>query len=433
MIRKLIILTSSLTILLFLVITISSVVFRNKLLGEKYFGKFITNTFYSIAEPLSYFRKVRVSNDNYYDKTEKDFLAYDSINNYPNFLISYRDGTSNYIEIIDPNKEKIKKKWVFDLEELRDLSYNKENFKNSKGGLNRIKHPLLNPTDSTIVFHNGKAVFKYKKNKELIWVNNEFVAHHAINSDSEGNIYSCGRRFNSERYDFLPNYEFYGSVLQDDKIFKLDKDSGKILFEKSIINILIENGYFDLLIDDGEFSFDPIHLNDITVAQSDSECWNKDDLLISSRTENIIFLYRPTTNQIIWLKKGPWLNQHDPDFLDGCFVSVFGNDVLDPYKNFNDERIPFEERHFINKNNQLYIVNIKNDSVTTPYNDLFVKAKIKTPTAGQATIFNDSLIFIESTDESKIIMGNKNEVKLEFTKHKSKDRIYFLSWSRLIL
>mgnify|MGYP001118447308 CR=1 FL=1 len=112
---------------------------------------------------------------------------------------------------------------------------------------------------------------------------------------------------------------------------------------------------------------------------------------------------------------------------------LFGNDVLDPYKNFNDERISFEERHFINKNNQLYIVNIKNDSVTTPYNDLFVKAKIKTPTAGQATIFNDSLIFIESTDESKIIMGNKNEVKLEFTKHKSKDRIYFLSWSRLIL
>ena len=45
----------------------------------------------------------------------------------------------------------------------------------------------------------------------------------------------------------------------------------------------------------------------------------KNDLVISLRNLSTILVYRPST-KIKWLKTGPWINNHDAQYLgDGIF------------------------------------------------------------------------------------------------------------------
>ena len=73
---------------------------------------------------------------------------------------------------------------------------------------------------------------------------------------------------------------------------------------------------------------DPIHLNQIRVARQDTRYWHRGDLLLSARHLSMVFLYRPSTNKIIWRKTGPWMNQHSAEFVDDHRISVFNNNVI---------------------------------------------------------------------------------------------------------
>ena len=116
----------------------------------------------------------------------------------------------------------------------------------------------------------------------------------------------------------------------DDGIVKLSPD-GEILFEKSVSQIFIDNGLEYLLfsVGDRNFTLDPIHLNDIQPVNFDSKYWKKGDVFISIRHQSMVFLYRPSTNKIIWKGTGPFFHQHDVDILNDHQISVFNNNSKD--------------------------------------------------------------------------------------------------------
>jgi len=366
---------------------------------------------------------------NYFDKS--------GIDQYPNLLVSYKDqSVGQKFELIDVQTGKILKRWEPDNEYLYNSAYNALNpTKPTEGSDLYFLHPFLLP-DSSLIFTSQltSMITRVDKNSQISWLKNDKVYHHTTEQDHEGNIYVCSRPFTAGKYDMLPKaHEDYKQILMDDEITKINPDNGNILFNKSVMEILLENGYEDLLLSKGQFISDPIHLNDVQPALTDSEYWQKGDLLVSCRNLSSVFIYRPSTNKIIWLQHGPWYNQHDADFLDNNKVVVFGNNVIREESTI-DPKIAKKNLYFSNKrgNNEVYVYNFEQDTITTPYSRLMSGEKVSTYTSGRCDILPNGDLFVEDTNNGRIIFGDSINKKIEYVKRIDEDNISSLFWSRLI-
>jgi hypothetical protein len=193
-----------------------------------------------------------------------------------------------------------------------------------------------------------------------------------------------------------------------------------VKFNKSIADILIENGYQSLL--DIYYEDDAIHLNDVQPASSSTKYWEKGDLLISMRHRNTVALYRPSTNKIIWLKTGPWLAQHDCDFVDEKTIMVFGNDIL---RGKNDT--------LINGQNDIYFYDFEKNEISKPYNKVMKQVGIKTKTQGRSDLLNNGDLFIDESENGKLYIINKDSLKMIYTERFDKNHIKMFNWVRPVL
>ena len=268
---------------------------------------------------------------------------------------------------------------------------------------------------------NTNYLVKINNNSEIEWVKADYEAHHSIELDHENNIWISGRRL----YSKLPELkDKENTKFKDDLIMKINPDNGEVLFEKSVIQILKDNDLYDLVFKNGNYQRDPIHLNDVQPAFTDSDYWKKGDLLISSRHLSTIILYRPSSNKILWYKQGPWLNQHDADFLEDNKISVFGNQVFIGDMEL-EIKLPFEF-------NSVFIHDFENDSVTEPYKTFLESEKIKTLSQGRSEILSNGDLFVEETNNGRIFIGDTIKKKLTFSRRLNDEEISFLHWSRII-
>ena len=180
---------------------------------------------------------------------------------------------------------------------------------------------------------------------------------------------------------------------RDDGYIKVSP-SGKILQEESIRDILEKNEYYGLLYGIGNFEEDLIHLNDAEPILKDDEFTKKGDLMFSSRNLSTVFLYRPSTGKIIWLKNGPWLKQHDVDYNGNGKFSIFDNGTIDSYTNIIKENIP--KFRIVNNQNSIKVYDMKNDKITeiisiTKKNDIFTSAE------GLHRMLKNEDVFVEET------------------------------------
>ena len=293
---------------------------------------------------------------------------------------------------------------------------------------NRAIHPVM-LNDSSIIFNTIYSLVKLNSNSEIVWIASDYHPHHSIEPDHEGNIWLSSKRLYTNIKGLIKNEDQeIKSEFYDDLIMKIDPETGEVLFEKSVINILKENNLYNLIFRNGNYEMDPIHLNDVQPALFDGNYWKKGDLLLSARHLSSIILYRPSTNKILWYKQGPWLNQHDPNFLDNDKISVFGNQVF--------RLSPTGITDVINHPstlNKIFIYDFKLDSITEPYKKLIESEGIFTPTEGRSKILPNGDIFIEETDNGKIIIGNRNKKKISFAKRINSNYITHMNWSRIII
>ena len=356
---------------------------------------------------------------------------------YPKLLVSYKDKEfGQKFDLIDLPTGKLLKQWQPDNAELYDKGFNPKNPENpEKGSDLYFFHPLLMPDSSLIVNSQLTSLLaRVGKDNEIMWFNNDRRYHHTTELDHEGNIYSCTRPFVSGQYDIFPeNYDAYKDVLVDDAITKIDPETGEILSSKSVIQILLDNGYGNLLVNKGQVISDMTHLNDIQPALYDSDYWLTGDLLVSCRNLSTVFLYRPATNTVLWLKTGPWLNQHDVDFYGNTKIVVFGNDVIREESpqgsKITTKPLYFSEK---NKNNDIYVYDFAKDTVTTPYSRLMESEKIRTLTSGRCDILPNGDIFVEDTNNGRLVFGDTLRKKMEYVKRIDDNHISRLFWSRLV-
>ena len=162
---------------------------------------------------------------------------------------------------------------------------------------------------------------------------------------------------------------------------------------------------------------DPIHLNSIEPALSDTEHWKKGDLFLSLKHHSAIILYRPSTNKVINYITGPFAQQHDVDIISEKEISIFNNN------NF------FVENEF----SEVLIYNLQTKQFKKLFNEQLKQEKLKTYSSGMCQILNDGALMVEEQNHGRIILfNNKGEKEWEFVNKDKNGNIGEISWSRIL-
>lgn len=275
----------------------------------------------------------------------------------------------------------------------------------------KVMHPFLTK-DTGLIIKGEFGLYKMSKTGNIVWSIDGWH-HHSTEEDADGNLWICGlykdKKFDKKLY---PN-------LRDDAIVKISVD-GKVLYKKSVTSLLIENGYYSLLFGAGQYEEDITHLNDIQPALYDGPYWKKGDLLISIRERSTIFLYRPSTNKVLWLKTGPWMNQHDVNFIDSTRITVINNYTI----RHGDDVLP------ISNTNQMLFFDFKTNTIDSPFTKFFKTHNICTATGGRTQLIDDSTLFVEESLNGRIFKGTNNQLHWSYVEIIDNKKVGVLQWSR---
>lgn len=323
------------------------------------------------------------------------------------------------LDIIDLNNFEIIHTYKHDIDEMNNQVTNTKEFSRIKIDDSTIRfeyrHPLLLEDGSIISDSDYSVEFKIDFCSNLQWINDEEIFHHSKMLDYEGNIWVGGQMNPKSKYVKKYSIENF----QDDSIIKINTH-GKILFNKSVSEILIENNIVAdnfALTSSLSNQLDPIHLNDIEPAFTDTEYWKRGDVFISIRHQSSIIHYRPSTNKVINYITGPFAQQHDVDIISDKEISIFNNNNF-----FAD-----------NEYSEVVIYNFETKKFRKLFNDQLQKENFKTFWQGLSHTFKDGSLMVEEQDHGRIILfNNKGEKEWEFVNKDKNGDIGFVTWSRVI-
>jgi hypothetical protein len=333
------------------------------------------------------------------------------------------DLSRSVTEIIDLNNFEVIHTYKHDISEMYSQVQNTKEFLNASINLSindspirfEYKHPLILDDGSLISDSGDSPEFRIDFCSNLKWINDEEIFHHSKNFDFEGNIWIPSHLNPKSKY--VKKYEL--KDFSDDSVSKINID-GKILYNKSVIEILIENKIVPNNFAINSYLLgnkDPIHLNDIEPVFIETDYWKQGDLFLSLRNQSSIIHYRPNTNKIIKYITGPFSQQHDIDIISDKEIAIFNNN------NFIVD----------NEYSEILIFNYKTGEFKKLFNNQLKKNNFKTITNGLFKILNDGSLMIEETVHGRIILfNNEGEKEWEFVNKDSKGEIRRVNWSRII-
>ena len=335
-------------------------------------------------------------------------------------LFSRYDGTDkrHKLELVSLPSMRIIHSWTLDAERLfKGVTYvsrfaDQANWKNATF---REIHPLIEDNGDLIIKDFDSPLFRVDACGRPRWVIQDAVFHHTTEADAEGNLWipSVAER---------PTVSGVNDKFRDEMISEVSP-SGKLLFSRSVAQILIRHGYANWLFTNGMYQNDATHLNDIQPVLADGPYWKKGDLFISLRNVSAIMLYRPATDEIVWMKRGPWMSQHDVDILDDHRISV--------YDNAAEERFP--QIPSFASSSQIMIYDFSAGTVTLPLERAMRTSRIHTRAGGLFTLLPDGSSLVEDEVEARfIIFRPDGRIGAEYTNRAKDGWIYTLGWSRYI-
>ena len=312
--------------------------------------------------------------------------------------------------------------WIPNLEAIHNQTSNKKWEPSRPTSKLRLFHPLLLDSGDIIFNTEGSLVRQGTCSAKPIWVLDELI-HHSVELDETGDALWVP----AVSEDGFADNPFLKNHIRDDALAHVSIN-GNILERRSFTRILRDNGLIALMMGTSGTTInqDPIHLNQIKAAKTNTRYWNRGDLLISSRNLSTIFLYRPSTNKILWHQTGPWLNQHSVDFVDSHRISIFSNNIVSGN--------PDKYHSFLTPNdiNRLYIFDFNKNKVSQPYKKLLDVARPITVTEGRAQILSDEGLFIEESNEGRLLRFTKDRLLWSKVNDYDAKKVGILSWSRYL-
>jgi len=193
---------------------------------------------------------------------------------------------------------------------------------------NRVMHSIMLPDSGLIcAVHGVSGVYRLNSEGDILWYQDSVYHHHAINLGNDGSAW-----VNSVTPD-KTQYFLYNGRLEmgnksypyvDHSITRLDLETGRILYNRSLTDVLVKHDLTHLLVK-STVTRTPLHTNDVQPALSDGPYWNRGDVFISSRNGSWIMQFRPSTDEVIRVIEGPFSNQHDVDFESDSTIIFFNN------------------------------------------------------------------------------------------------------------
>ena len=203
--------------------------------------------------------------------------------------------------------------------------------------------------DGTVVMNfDGAGMVKIDRCSRLVW-SVPLEAHHAVDVAPNGEILVPGRHQLNQVGPELPGVRVAEEgFVWDDTVVRLAPD-GTVLAETPLLEPLIANGHAAELYANALSNpalpehDDPLHLNEIEVLREDMAAafpqFAAGDLLVSMRNINAIAVLDGKTLAVKWWRTGPFLRQHDPDFLPNGHILVFDNRMGGRQRRFGQSRV----------------------------------------------------------------------------------------------
>lgn len=281
----------------------------------------------------------------------------------------------------------------------------------------RTIHPLAFENGDILVQDHGSPLARIDACGKPVWVNSNMF-HHATEPDENGDIWSPG-------YIWGPGLERPADRREDyynDTIMHATAD-GRTVAQYDLTDILMKNGYGYLLMGMNEiYHKDPLHPNDVQPVMSDGTYWKKGDVFVSLRNKSTVFLFRPSTEKILWLKTGPWAVQHDVDILGDGRIAIFDNGFHPDVMTAPDDVA-----------NQVMIYDFATDQVTSPYLDILSRLEVRTATEGLAEFIPGGYLMLEETNFGRLVfIGPDGELAAQYVNSSSDGTNYLLDWSRYV-
>lgn len=157
--------------------------------------------------------------------------------------------------------------------------------------------------------------------------------HHSVERAEAGGFWVLGRRLIGHGAPFPP----FEAPLHEDTILRV-ADDGRILSEHSAVRLFYDSGLEALLTANGvkfhqgmDWDRELLHTNKVEELPSDLAgdfpLFEAGDLAVSFRDQNMVAVVDRDVRRIKWWSVGPWLRQHDPEFVRGGRLLVFNNNT----------------------------------------------------------------------------------------------------------
>ncbi|HSZ72168.1 MAG TPA: arylsulfotransferase family protein [Cytophagaceae bacterium] len=334
------------------------------------------------------------------------------------------------IKLFNLKNDSLEYKWTLAKQGL-DFTTTDYNFPNAMP-----RNCIVFPDRSIIVSTDEAAnLMRLDAHSQPIWINHQFIYHHSLNLDADSNIWACTSDLNHKGQmpvKAIRNINGTTYRYKEEYITKVDKNTGKVLFRKGVAELLTDNHYSNFVYgfsDPDKNAHNPIHLNDIQPVLKDGKYWKKGDLFLSLRHRSLIILYRPSTNKIIRLIFGEFINQHDVDIISDTEISIFNNNFI----HFERDSVSsYCIKVDTLASSEIVTYDFQDSSFKKMYAPYLKQEHIWTETQGIHKILENGDTFIESQNQGKIFIINDSGVVMRKMLHAPLEHYaYHPNWIRI--
>ena len=239
--------------------------------------------------------------------------------------------------------------------------------------------------------------------------------HHSIERDADGHFWV-------PYHVAPPLVPGAGPGFVEDGMARISRD-GRVLSLVPLSRALIAGGHGHLLYAMDRHLKDPMHMNDVQPVLEDGPVWRRGDLFVSLRSRSVVLLYRPSSDEVVWIASGPWMHQHDVNVVGPHEISVFSN---------NAARLGHGRREVLGTS-EVYLYDLASGAARSPWRDALRRHDVRTRWGGRATVLADGDVFVEETDHGRALrVGADGTLRWTYVNRSGDGLLYVLAWSRYL-